>query len=174
MLIAAGSLAALSISTAAMAQGDRGKDMFERVDTNGDGVITPAERDAAKLAMFIELDADGNGYVTEEEMKAAQEARRTGMKERMAERIAERRAGAGNEARDRGNPVDRLDTDGDGVISQAEFLAHEPEHLDKVDTDGDGNITRAEADAAREAMRETMKQRWADRKSGKSGTGRED
>lgn len=50
--------------------------------------------------------------------------------------------------------VDRLDADGDGRISQAEFAARHPEHAARfaeIDADGDGFIDRAEHEAHRAA-----------------------
>lgn len=62
-----------------------------------------------------------------------------------------------------GRAFDRLDTDGDGAISRAEFLAAKAGAFDRVDTDGDGIVTTAEMEAAREQARERVRERLAER-----------
>jgi len=55
-----------------------GRMMFEKMDTNGDGVITAEEHEASIQQMmakrsehFAKMDTDGDGSVTKEEAKAA-------------------------------------------------------------------------------------------------------
>ena len=71
-------------ATAAFAEhheGDyKGKKM-EKVDTNGDGLVSKEEFLAKHEEMFNKMDADGNGSLTPEEMKEA----RGKMKERWKE-----------------------------------------------------------------------------------------
>ena len=71
-------------------KGDRGAKMFEKQDTNGDGVISKAEFLSHAEERFSKLDSDGNGEVTKEEAKAAHEA----MKEKVKE-MREKRGDAG-------------------------------------------------------------------------------
>lgn len=52
----------------------------------------------------------------------------------------------------------RLDTDGDGVVSKAEFLAHAEERFSKIDQDGSGDISKGEGKAAHKKMRERKKE----------------
>lgn len=61
----------------------KGQKMMERVDTNGDGVISKAEFMAKHEEMFVKMDADKDGELTKEEMKNAREAMKEKMKERM-------------------------------------------------------------------------------------------
>ncbi len=79
------SAAALAISaTPALADnhGDKSGKMFEKHDTNGDGVVSEAEfLDHAKQR-FAEMDTDGNGEISQEEAKAQKEARKEKMKEK--------------------------------------------------------------------------------------------
>lgn len=191
ILISAAGLAGLTglVVTPAMAQAETAQAdrkapferMFERADINGDGVITAGERDGVKAEMFATLDADANGFVTAEEFEAAHEARREAMRARFAERRTDRAERGDSEARPDGDrrsqrggfgrrggghhdPVERLDTNADGMVSQAEFMAGQGgQYLDKIDANGDGDITRAEAEAAHEKMRERMKERRAER-----------
>jgi len=44
---------------------------------------------------------------------------------------------------------DRLDTDGDGAISEAEFSTRETTMFDRVDADGDGVISAEEIEGMR-------------------------
>lgn len=62
--------------------GKPGGKMFEKQDTNGDGVISEAEFLETAKKRFAEMDSDGNGSVTKEEGKAAHEAKRAKMKEK--------------------------------------------------------------------------------------------
>lgn len=58
------------------------------------------------------------------------------------------------------------DTNGDGVISEAEFLAHAKEKFAEKDTNKDGSISKEEARAAHEKMREKrkeMKEKWKEK-----------
>lgn len=64
--------------------GKRGGKMFEKHDTNGDGVISKDEFMNHASEKFSKMDADGNGEVTKDEGKAAWEARREKMKEHRA------------------------------------------------------------------------------------------
>lgn len=79
-------------------KGDHKGKMFEKHDTNGDGVISKDEFLSHATERFNKMDADGNGEVTKEEGEAAHEAMREKMKEKRAERKAKRDASEGSEA----------------------------------------------------------------------------
>jgi Ca2+-binding EF-hand superfamily protein len=71
-----------------------GRMMFEKMDTNGDGIITAEEHEASIQQMmakrsehFAKMDTDGDGSVTKEEAKAARES----MREKMSEQGKEKR-----------------------------------------------------------------------------------
>ncbi len=57
----------------------------------------------------------------------------------------------------KGGPFVKHDTNGDGVISKAEFLSHAEERFGQMDADGSGDVSKEEAKAAHEAKREKMK-----------------
>lgn len=61
-------LAAAAAGSAAEAA--KGKGMFDRVDTNGDGTITREEAQAARGAHFARLDTNGDGMISAEEFGA--------------------------------------------------------------------------------------------------------
>ena len=52
----------------------------------------------------------------------------------------------------------KIDTDGDGKMSRAEFVAHAEQRFAKMDADGDGFVTTEEGKAAHKKMREEHKQ----------------
>lgn len=63
-----------------------------------------------------------------------------------------------HEGHHKGNMFEKHDTNGDGVISKAEFMAEAEARFAKMDTDGDGNFSKDEAEAFREKMQEKMKE----------------
>jgi len=107
--------------------------MFDQIDADGDGRITPAEVESHRAARFAEVDADGDGKVTKAELEAH-------MLEQARERMAQR--------------LDRMftwmDTDGDGALDVNEFGPGKGLRgiMLRLDADGDGAVTRAELDDA--------------------------
>ena len=89
-LIAAGtlSLATAPVFAGHHEGGEKGAKMFEKHDTNGDGVITLEEHLEHAKERFNKMDADGDGKISKEEARAAKEK----MKEMMQEKRAEKRA----------------------------------------------------------------------------------
>jgi hypothetical protein len=67
----------------------------------------------------------------------------------------------------KGKMFEKLDADGDGTVTKAEFLSVHEEHFAKMDADGDGSITKEESEAAREEWRAKMKEKHAERKKEK-------
>ena len=87
-------------ATAAMAEHHEGGDhkggMMQKVDTNGDGVISKAEFMAKHEEMFAKMDANKDGNLSADEMKAAREymkekweARKEKREEMMEDKAAE-------------------------------------------------------------------------------------
>jgi Ca2+-binding EF-hand superfamily protein len=103
---------------------------LDKLDTNHDGVVTQAEYLAAAAAMYSQFDAQGNGKVTASEIAASPRAQ---------ERVAH--------ATER--VVKRLDTNADGVVSQAEYLAAAQKRFSRMDKNGDGFIESDELPAHR-------------------------
>ncbi len=93
---------------------------FERYDTNKDGVITQDEVDAAALERFNSI-AGADGTITREEYAAA-----------WAERTQRPRVRA----------FQRMDRDGDGNVTQAEFDSASERMFMRLDRDGNGELTR--------------------------------
>jgi Ca2+-binding EF-hand superfamily protein len=68
----------------------------------------------------------------------------------------------------KGRMFEEADTNGDGVISQAEHSAfsaqRSAEMFSKMDADGDGSISKEEAMVARKHMRDMRKERRGDQR----------
>ncbi len=57
-----------------------------------------------------------------------------------------------------GKMMERVDTNGDGVISKAEFMAKHEEAFAKMDADGNGSLTTEELESAKAKMKEKWKE----------------
>lgn len=144
--------------TRAAAQ-ERAAQAFQRMDANGDGKLDAADREARQKARFDRLDADGNGTVNYAEFAAARGApdgERAGRQgERKGHRMGMRGMRGGHAMGMRGN----ADSDNDGTLTQAEFIAAALARFDAADADKNGTVTAAERNAQRKAMRERRGQR---------------
>lgn len=99
---------------------------FDRIDTNGDSVISIAEYRDLQIARWPRIDRNGDGFLTLDDFPrfAAARARRL---------LAE---------------IADLDVNGDGRISRDEFI-HGPAPLfHRADQNADGVLTRTELEAA--------------------------
>jgi Ca2+-binding EF-hand superfamily protein len=103
---------------------------FDKFDANHDGVVTQGEYLAAATAMYRQFDAQGNGKVTAREIAASPQAQ---------ERVA----------RATQRMLKHLDTNADGVVSQAEYLAAAQKRFSRIDKNGDGFIDSDELPAHR-------------------------
>ena len=125
-------------STAVLAEGGprggHGPQMnFERLDTNGDGMLTLEELQARGQSKFAETDTNSDGFLDVEELAAAAERERAQMIERLLE---------------------RKDTNGDGMLSIEEMAPDNAGKLfERADTNGDGMIDADEWEAAQKHMR---------------------
>lgn len=127
-------------------------------DANRDGVVTRDEVTARLSAAFARVDADGDGKISPAEREAVREVLggpggpgapgmdgppppprgpegRPGMRGRVGERMAA-----------------RMDKDGDGMISLDEQKARALARFDRVDTNKDGKIDAAERKAMHDRM----------------------
>lgn len=97
---------------------------FDRIDSNGDGVISRAEFRKVRAARWTQIDRNGDGYLGEDDFPgfAARRARA---------QLAE---------------IAHLDADGDGRISQREFLDGPLPLFEQADRNADGVLTRSEID----------------------------
>lgn len=96
---------------------------FGNADTNGDGVISRSEFDAARTKTFTEKDSNGDGFMTLAEFK-------TGLP-MMVQRRAESR-------------FKDMDGNQDGRVSRSEHEASGDSLFKRLDTNGDGRLTKDE------------------------------
>lgn len=165
-LVAAIGASALSITAVTAQPLPQGLAKTMKGDTNGDKIISRAEFIAQAEARFAKMDTDKNGQITQTERRAAHMGMRGmkhgkrggGMPGMMAQTPpgAEPQNGplAGMERMGRGGGggamLARLDTDGDGRISKAEYAATATTRYERMAKDR--GVSRADFDA-REAQR---------------------
>lgn len=99
---------------------------FERIDTNGDGAISHSEFRVVQAARWSQIDRNNDGYLGEDDFP----------------RIAL------NRARTQLAEISYLDANGDGRISQSEFLDGPPPIFRRADRNADEVLTRSELEAA--------------------------
>ncbi|MDJ0992120.1 MAG: EF-hand domain-containing protein [Dinoroseobacter sp.] len=113
--------------------GDRAEmreEMFNRLDTDGDGQFTREDLEGQAEIRFQDNDTNGDGFLSAGEIKTATEKRLSERAERMSARMLE-----------------RLDRDEDGQLSLEEATAdgkRGDRMFERADANGDGVITRAE------------------------------
>ncbi|MBI4613772.1 MAG: EF-hand domain-containing protein [Planctomycetes bacterium] len=136
--------------------------LFEKYDADGDGRITPAE--LTDEGVFKSLDRDGDGAITRSDLSAPASSEKPALpsgEESPAGGSAtpdKDEPGAGGTAPEprkeepgsgSGGEFDRgfaeLDTDGDGRISQDEYVEFQKRLFSRMDADGDGSLDHDEA-----------------------------
>lgn len=134
-------LAMLAVSTVSWAAGQdpaaaapAGQVRPASVDADGDGSVSAQEHERAAKLMFQRLDVNGDGSVGAAEM----DARLPG-------------AGGGNASAQvtSAERIKLLDSDGDGLLSQAEHGAGAQRMFAQLDANQDGRVSPEEHEAAR-------------------------
>ena len=108
------------------------RELFRRIDSNGDRKLEFGEIQAVRAQMFDRMDANRNGLLDAGEVRAAVEQAKSRRNFQAAQFT-------GLQAQ-----ADRMDRNGDGKISRDEFAAFMPERLLQADTNGDGALSISE------------------------------
>ena|GEM_PF-4858035 len=109
---------------------------FTELDTDDDNHVTLVEFRVPAETRFGELDINSDGSLTNDELRPPKPSGTKGeCGERRPPRTGKRRGGLGK---------GMLDTDGDGLVSLAEFLAPAEERFAGLDTDDDDVVTLVE------------------------------
>jgi Ca2+-binding EF-hand superfamily protein len=154
-LLAASALAAVAMpvmaANGAAQSGDFAERMFNRMDANGDGVITKKEFEDYNSKRFDELDTNHDGKVSHAEMEAAREKARKKFGEQLRGRFNRR--------------FDAADANHDGALNrdEAQQMPWIAQRFDEFDANHDGKVTRDE-------IREYMKKMQGSR-GGMQGNG---
>lgn len=126
-----------------------------KADTNGDGQITRAEFVAQAEASFARMDSNRDGVLTQEERRAGKPKRERGTGARPAAYAPIQGAAAprqddamqarpGGGMRGPGGGLARMDGDGDGRVTRAEFDTSSRTRFDRMDTNKDGTVDATE------------------------------
>ena len=145
--------------TRAQAQ-DHATKMFERMDANKDGKLDKADHEARQTGRFDRLDTDKNGSLSREEFNTRPQRAEKAPDGQKAEgrrgdgkHFGGRHHGGRGGGKHGGFMMKQADTNNDGAISQAEFVASHLAKFDAADADKNGTVTSAERKAQHEKMR---------------------
>ena len=108
--------------------------MFERLDINGDGEITPDEL-PQRVQRMMQLDLNGDGVLTREELSQGPPGGGFGGGPGMAP------GGPGARAE---RMFERFDTDSDGTVTKDELPDGMQQFMERFDRDGNGVVTEDE------------------------------
>ena len=119
-------------------QGQSGSHFIENWDLDEDGQVSLAEATERRSDVFASFDSDDNGVLSPGEYDLFDEARANDMKEN----------GQG-QGKGKGNPANGMrrqftDTNGDGMVSEGEFMGSVPAWFERMDKNGDGVVTVAD------------------------------
>lgn len=131
---------------------------FERLDQDGDGALSTGEVMSSAHERFSERDTDGNGYLSAEEFQTPLLMETEDAPE-LDPTLEQRRVSM------RQHQFERLDTNGDGLLSRGEVFVDAQDRVERLDTNGDGNVTVGEVDAKIEAAKAKGKAALAAMKS---------
>ena len=120
------------------AQGAPGSHFIENWDLNADGTVTLAELEEKRGDVFYMFDADENGMLNADEYASFDDVRAADMENQGDH--AQGKMGRVQE----GMQMTFNDTNDDGQVSEAEFLAKAADWLAIIDRDESGDVTSAD------------------------------
>lgn len=127
--------AAILAGNAAASDVEGARAKFKEMDTNGDRSLQFSEIQAARAGIFDRMDVNGNAILDADEIENVKKVAQA--------RNSSRQAGLFGE----GELAERaklMDTNGDGKIVRAEFVAFVPDRLKKADSNGDQTLSLRE------------------------------
>ena len=125
--------------TAGLAAAAPGDHFIMNWDLDGDGSVTRAEIETRRQDVFYAFDNDQNGALDAGEYVFFDQARANDMANEPGHG-----QGGGMQFADEGMSLAFNDADGDGVVSNDEFIAKAADWLILMDRDGSGDITSAD------------------------------
>lgn len=130
----------LATTAFAAGNGTPGAGFIDEWDMNTDGVVTVEDVTTRRSDIFVSFDADDNGILDAEEYAFFDEAR--------ASSHDDEGGSDGGHGGDRkaavGMTLDFNDVDGDGSVTEAEFVGQSAAWLALVDRNGDGEVTTSD------------------------------
>ena len=132
-----GLAAVLGLGAPAVAlAGDDAGSKFKSMDTNGDGKISEDEFEAVTDRKFVEMDSNRDGRVTVMEI------------DNYKARVDKEKPAKGWDTRySSSEQVKKLDTNGDGSLTEAEFEAGADAKFEAMDTNDDDYLSKTEWEA---------------------------
>jgi Ca2+-binding EF-hand superfamily protein len=126
-IISIGALVALCAGRAAWAHGEANlESKFKQMDTNNDGSVSRDEYTNFYRQKFSSMNTNHDGYLTLDELQAGHPAK------------------TGEKAFSAAEELKKFDTDGDGKLSESEYLAGKQAMFDQLDKDKTGSLTKEE------------------------------
>lgn len=142
-MLACVTLAVLLGAPAHAQQGNPGAHMLDQWDADGDGQVTSEEATTKRGEVFYMFDLDSDGSLSAEDWAA--------VAQHMADELGTKGAGMGQ---GHGNGPGAVmheamtpafnDTDGDGTVTEAEFMAATQKLFPMLDRNADGVLTVAD------------------------------
>lgn len=129
-------LGSVLFAASAVAQGRDGPGaMFDRADSNGDGVVTRDEFLAARATQFGKRDRNADGVIDSSD-------------------LGERAAGRRRASQALNAIVEQADTNADGKVSKDEFVEGGGKLFERADADRSGTLDAKEIEAAQARLKE--------------------